>query len=464
MTPLQFLLIFRAHYKPALAVFLLSIGVGVAICFLWPKKYVATVTVVMDVQSADPVAASASPAIIPGYMMTQVDVIQSDRVAQNVIKVLALDQSPIVKDQWKDDTGGKGKLVDWFSGVLLQGLTAVPSPTSNVIAINYVAADPAFAALIANSFARVYLDTSIELRADPAREYTRWFGDQGKTLRGALEKAQATLSKFQQEKGIVAKDEQMDNETAVLTHLSQQLGAAQGVTVDAQVKQNSGTDTLPEISQNSSIQNLRLDISRQEAKLAEAANNLGKNHPQYVRMQSEIDALKTKLEAEKQLVTNGFSTSRKVSHDREVELTAAIEAQKKKLIELKAVRDQLAVLQRDVDFAQSAYDGVSKRYNQTSLESQITQTNLSILSPATAPLLPTIPNIPKVLLGSLLVGILLGAGTAYGLEMLNRRIRCVEDLADMLQLPVLAVIEQPKQPKKLLFLRRKPPLELEHVR
>ena len=147
-----------------------------------------------------------------------------------------------------------------------------------------------------------------------------------------------------------------------------------------------------------------------------------------------------------------------------MELTVAIEAQKKKLIELKAVRDQLAVLQRDVDFAQSAYDGVSKRYNQTSLESQITQTNLSILSPATAPLLPTSPNIPKVLLGSLLAGILLGAGTAYGLEMLNRRIRCVEDLADMLQLPVLAVIEQPKQPKKLLFLRRKPPLELEHVR
>ena len=39
------------------------------------------------------------------------------------------------------------------------------------------------------------------------------------------------------------------------------------------------------------------------------------------------------------------------------------------------------------------------------------------------------------------LGILLGCGAAFGLEMVDRRVRSAEDLAEMLQLPVLAVIE-----------------------
>ena len=144
-----------------------------------------------------------------------------------------------------------------------------------------------------------------------------------------------------------------------------------------------------------------------------------------------------------------------MSSSREAEIRAAISAQKKKLLELKADRDQLAVLQRDVDAAQSAYDNVSRRFNQMSLESQITQTNVSVLNPATEPLLPTSPNIPKIMVASLLGGVLLAGAAVYLLEMINRRVRCVDDLSDMLQVPVLAVLEPPKQPRRLLMLPNK---------
>ena len=42
---------------------------------------------------------------------------------------------------------------------------------------------------------------------------------------------------------------------------------------------------------------------------------------------------------------------------------------------------------------------------------------------------------------SLFLGIVLGVGAALGLEMLDRRIRSADDLAEMLQLPVLSVIQ-----------------------
>src|SRR5205814_2250747 len=150
--------------------------------------------------------------------------------------------------------------------------------------------DPAFAAAVANAFAQAYIEASIELRTDPARQYARWFGEQDKALRENLEKAQARLSEHQQTYGIVASDERLDSEVTKLNDLSAQLTVIQGQAAEARSKQRSGSasSTLPEVVQNPLIQTLKTDIARQAAKLQEVAGNLGKNHPQYQRMESEL--------------------------------------------------------------------------------------------------------------------------------------------------------------------------------
>jgi protein tyrosine kinase modulator len=156
-------------------------------------------------------------------------------------------------------------------------------------------------------------------------------------------------------------------------------------------------------------------------------------------------------------VTKGFSSSTSAGRGREAELRVAIEAQRKKLLELKNLRDQLAVLQRDVDGAQSAYEGVGKRYNQSNLEAQLTQTNVHVLSVAEAPLKPSFPVPLKFSAVTVLIGLALGCGLAFLLELLNRRVRSIEDVTTMLELPVLVTIEQlprSKKPGRLLWWRR----------
>ena len=111
-----------------------------------------------------------------------------------------------------------------------------------------------------------------------------------------------------------------------------------------------------------------------------------------------------------------------------------------------------------MDAAQSAYETVTTRFNQSSLESQLTQASASVLSYASQPTVPTFPNVPKGLLISLGAGLLLGTGVAFLLELLDRRIRCTDDLAQILELPVLSVIRRtrPGHLGKLLFWRRNP--------
>ena len=126
---------------------------------------------------------------------------------------------------------------------------------------------------------------------------------------------------------------------------------------------------------------------------------------------------------------------------REAELRATLDAQKKKVLQLKEERDGIGVLQRDVEGAQRAYELVTQRLAQTSLESQTQQTNIAVLTPALPPLEP---SSPKVLLNTLIaifLGTLLGVGTALLLELMQRRVRSTDDLAETLGVPVLAVID-----------------------
>lgn len=454
---IQILLILRAHYRVALVILLVVSAIGITITLMVPKQYVATTDIVFDVKSADPVIGQLLP-VLPGYIATQVEIIRSERVAQRVVKTIRLDENPTVQADWKRETGGKGRIEAWLGKLLLNKLGVTASRDTSIIHISYTSAEPAFAVVIANAFAQAYLDANIELRVDPARQHARWFLGQGKTLRDNLEKAQTKLTEFQQQHGIVAKDEQYDAETAKLSELSSQLTAAMGQTADAQSKQRSGSDALPEVMRNSVVMGLRSEIARLEGKLGEAAVNLGRNHPQYQRMEHELAALKRQLQVETQRVTKGFSSTRSVSRDNEAELRTAIAAQEKKLLQLKSQRNLLAVLQRDVASAQSAYDTVTTRYNQSTLESQITQASASVLSYASEPTAPAFPNILKGLVISLGAGFVLGAGVAFLIELLDRRVRCVDDLLQVLPFPVLSVIQgsRPRRQGRLVFWRRRP--------
>ena len=82
----QFLSILRARKALFLAVLLAVVIPAVVVSLLLPKKYTATASVVVDVKP-DPLAAIAYQSMMtPAVMATQIDILQSDRVARRVVR------------------------------------------------------------------------------------------------------------------------------------------------------------------------------------------------------------------------------------------------------------------------------------------------------------------------------------------------------------------------------------------
>jgi len=355
---------------------------------------------------------------------------------------LHLDESPAVKVQWQEDTEGKGTITDWLAALLQKKLDVKPSRESNVININFSGADPKFAAAVANAFAQAYIDVNLELKVEPARQSATWFEGQTKVLRGKLDASQKALSSYQKKTGIVVTDERLDYETAKLNELSTQLTIVQGQTSDSHSKGHSagGSDTLTEVMQSPLINGLKSDIARLDARLQESNINLGRNHPQTRRNESELASLRAKLDSETQKISSSLGTSYQVGKQKEKELLEAIETQKTRVLDLNKQRDEIIVLKRDIESAQRTFESASQRSAQTRLESLSVQTNVVVLNKASE---PTKSSKPKVLLNVLIAiftGTLIGIGLALMLELVSRRVRSEADLAEAIDLPVLASI------------------------
>jgi len=218
MSFLQILQILRAHYRVALLIPIVVVLATTIVTLQLPKEYTATTSLVVDVKT-DPIAGALGAVGSPGYMATQTDIIQSDRVAGRVVSLLRLDKNPMAIERWKEETEGKVPLESYWGELLQKGLRVNPTRGSNIITLSYAARDPKFVTAVANAFAQAYINVTIDLRIEPARQYAAWYDERQKGLREALEAAQARLSAYQKEKGIAVADSRLDIENARLAEL-----------------------------------------------------------------------------------------------------------------------------------------------------------------------------------------------------------------------------------------------------
>jgi len=448
MTFNQFFLILRARWWVVCSVFAACVIAVLVGSLISPKQYVATASVLVE-PKPDPIAGAVNPdQLSVAYLATQVDIVTSGRVAERVVQLLQLDKIPQFQQEWQKKTKGQGDLIAWLAATLERRVRVSPAAGSNVIAISVKWPDARAAAALANAFAKAYVDTTIDLKVEPAKQYTGWFDQRSRDLRADLEAKQQRLSDFQKQSQITASDERLDIENARLSELSTQLTSIQAQLQDSQSRQQQikgANETLPEVLQSPVIASLKASLALEEAKLKNISVNLGKNHPDYQTTEGEISSLRDRISQEIAKVAGSLGNVTQTNLQREHEIRSALEAQKARVLELKHQRDELTDLQNDVAAAQRNLDAVGDRLAQSSLESQVNQTNVVGLTAATEPILPSSPNIQLNLVLGLLLGAGLGIGVALLWEMTDRRIRSHKEVTDLLSVPLLGRVASAKR-------------------
>lgn len=451
MSLYQLITILLARRKVVIMVFCLTVLIAGVVTMLLPKTYQANTTLIINYKGIDPVSGSTMPAqLAPGYMATQVDIISSQNVALKVVDKLKLDETRFAREAFKEVTQGNDNLAqgdveirDWLSGVMQKKLVIQPSKESNAIQIGYKGTNPQFVATVANAFADAYIDTNLQLKVEPSLKAAKWFNERVAGYRKQLIDAEKKLSAYQQEKGIVALEERWDVENSKLEQISQQLIQAQADSIESTSRSDAASnstsiDENPDILKNPLIQSMKAELNKAEANLASLKQNLSSNHPKYQAAQAEVINLRAELQREVNKVTGGLSNSANISDKRVKDLEAALAKQKKKILDLNQQRDEMAVLQLDVESAQQTLDTALERFSQTSMEGDTNQSDVAVLTRAVPPIHYSSPNVKRNIAVAIILGLILGVGLAFVLELMNPRVRSPEDISA----PVLGVLRK----------------------
>ncbi|MEK8085780.1 chain length determinant protein EpsF [Aquabacterium sp. A3] len=446
MTFDQFLRILRARWKLAAGIFVAAVLITVIATLVFPKKYQASTTVLLD-SRPDPVSAQSMNTLSAmSFLMTQIDVIESPAVAQRVVRLLRLDENPTLRSQWAEETEQRGDYIAWLGDLMSKGLKVKPSRESNVIEISYEGADPTFTAAMANAFAQAFIETTVQFRTTPARQYASFFEERAQLAREKLEKAQIELANAQKSKNIIASDERLDVENQKLLELSQQVLALKAIRSESSSKRaqaNVSPDQTADVLGSPVVANLKSQLALQEAQLNQISERLGSMHPQVLELKASIETLRNRVVSETRRITGGVGVTANINSSRERDAVQAYEDQRTKVLQLKEARTELAVLERDVESAQRIYDAIQLRLSQINLESNNSQAGVMVLSKATAPVKHSSPNMLLNVVIATVLGALLSMMTALILELIDRRIRSADDLTRLLEVAVLGTLKGP---------------------
>jgi chain length determinant protein EpsF len=458
----DFLMLIWSRRRLFVAICALVIGATAAVAELWPRSYVASTSLLIDIGRAreslnDTPSASMQS---QGFLATQVDVIRSQRVALEAVRLLGIERSATARRMFIEATGGRGSIEQYFAERLIDRIRIQPAQNSTVIEIGMRAPDPRFAADAANAIARAYIATQLDLKVQPAKEFATFFESQSATVRERFERAQRRLSTYQQANGIVSIDERLDVESQRLSEVSTQLTQLQAQRSESAEKAQSAarmTDSgqmLPEVLNNQVVAQLKSEIARGQARLGDLTSQFGPRYPTVERQREELATLESELRRHIDSVTSSLKRQHEVNLVREADLRSTLAAQRGKVMTLKRQRDEVAVLVRDVETAQRAMDLLSQRELQSTVESESRGANVVQLDPAIEPLRPVSPNLLIVWIVGLLLAPMSALLIVAAAGALDRRVLAAADLQRAMGCPTLAQIPRSRALRRLSAPRR----------
>ncbi|MGB8698000.1 MAG: polysaccharide biosynthesis tyrosine autokinase [Thermosynechococcaceae cyanobacterium] len=459
--------LFKYHWIPGGAVFLSVLTLSIAAAFLQKPTYVSESK--LKLNRENPISSLTEVGKTIGQMgsvtetsnpvLTEVQVIQSQPMIEKTLQQL----------NWTLPDG-KPLDVDTFK----EHLTVADVKDADILQIEFKDKDPQKAAEAVNTLMNVYLQGGIQSNRGEVGNTRTFIAERLPKAKAQVEVAENQLRQFKQTHQILTLKDQVVAAQARIDGLQKQIADAQAQLANAAAQERAVTAklgissqqaiALSSLSQSPEIQDLLPKIQQVQAQLLVERNRFTDSHPSVMALEGNLADLK-QLFAQKAAKITGSSSAvfdpdtliGKLQQDLTADLVRLDTSQKGLKQEIAAqteslntYREQVATLPkleqqqndlaRQLEVAQSSYNSLLQKFQETQVAGHQKQGNARIIAAATVPEKPTSPRKPLYIATGLILGSVLAFLTMYGLETLNKSLRTVEEVRRQMNLPILGVI------------------------
>jgi uncharacterized protein involved in exopolysaccharide biosynthesis len=431
--------IVRAYRMQILAItagIILLMGV---IIKLLPKTYEGVATLMVSYESNDPMNRGVATGPIETYIQTEMELMRSNEVLRPVVDKLNLTSDSYYVEGFKAKPGAD--LRDWVKDALSKDIDIEQGRFgSQLIYITASARDPVFAATLANTIADTYLKEQRERVSGPASDRAKNYAMELAELKQKVSLAQQQVTAFRQRTGETDAATQTANvEADLLQNLELKYQDAQNLERQAEVALAGSPSTNAAVSASTVIQGLKKELDDQNKQLAQLRATMGSAHPKVIELQNQIEQTKRSIADETAALSSNLASSLESARQMRQKMAAAVEAQRAKVLTVRKLQDEGTKYVLELESAQSVYKRALDGYDEIMFVSGEHQTNVNLVSRAVPVAKPVKPNKIKLWIIGSIIGLIIGFGAPIAYEIvLNRRVRCRDDLERGFGVPVLS--------------------------
>jgi capsular exopolysaccharide synthesis family protein len=317
---------------------------------------------------------------------------------------------------------------------------------TNIITIRAESPSPAEAARVANALPQAYREYNARETRKKTTETKAFIESQLRETRNQLKEAEHNLQVFRETDGLVSLDAQTRNtldrlftaETAYEEMVARIAEIENQLRAMAQSDGNampSGT-VLMSAPQGSPLLGLRDRLSDLLLQRQNLLIQLTPKHPQVVEISDRIRAVVAEIENELRSMLANY-------RNRAAELQQKLAQLRKENLRLPEKGLQLVRLQREVELQESLYAQLKEKYQETMIQDSGKVDEIGIVKPAVIPEKPfNVPSKLMIVFTGIVMGLIVGVVFAFLAEMFDTSMGTIEDVEELLEVPVLGVIPQ----------------------
>jgi succinoglycan biosynthesis transport protein ExoP len=422
-----------------------------AVTAFLPKWYLATTKIRVEKPEGEVklFQAQSNSYYDPYFLQDQFKILQSEKILYPVIENLGLNArlAPLL-----EATGTLPSAVT-FRYLTDKMLRVESQRSSSLIEINVFAQDAMLAAAIANEIARVYSEDRISLATSEQREGLAHLRTELESQERTVTAQRDGLEKLRKDLNISGVDLNARYSDMEIETLRQMQNSLIALSVDAigrrtrweRFKSIAPEERLSlvnsELIQDVNIQNLLQAYLLADQNVTKAKARLGEAHPDLIAAVENRAKIKEQLDTQ----LRGYESALEISYKEADARVAELKRQlgQAKVDQILSARDRMRPFE---EAAQKLEDEtrlmttLKLTLRQREIDFQVPKRTIEILNTAEPARRPSRPNWPLNVSFSVLLGLLLGVGTAVLLEYFDTSFRSVSDVESRLKLPVLGVI------------------------
>jgi succinoglycan biosynthesis transport protein ExoP len=401
----------------------------------------------------------------PTELDTEVKILQSDLLALQVVKELALDRRPefggktpalpsaldLAPDPLQADTARTSSLLSGFRG----NLKVTLAPNTHIVEVRFRSPDKDLAATVVNTLMSTYTENNFKSRFDSTMQASDWLSKQLVDLQMKVETSQEKLVRYQKEHEILGIDEKQNITTSKLDELNKALTAAESERMGKEsvyrLVQSGDADTIASAvsvldaagggqSQAGMLEGLRAKEADLKIQAADLGTQFGPSYPKVAQLNSQLKEIDSQILLETRKVAGKIRGQYMAALQRENMLHDALEKQKQEANKLNESAIQYSILKRDLESYRTLYEGLMEKMKEAGVSAGLKSNNFRIVDVARVPTVPIEPNIPRNLAFAFMLGLTSGVGLAFLLEGLDNTVRTTEQAQMISGLPPLGMI------------------------